>query len=610
LTNPVPFKSILELDKQQVVNMNHLPLFVCIITLCTIGISGCQSEAPTNAKAEVAFKHQDNVVYARLPAEPDNLNPCLATNTYSRAIYEQLFLNLLQFNPDDLVLTPELAKSRPEILETTDGVAYTFEILEAAKWDNGSPITARDFAFTLKAILNPKVNAAQVRSYLEFITDMVIDPENPKKFTVFTDGKYTIGEAVIGNIPPMPAYFYDPGGLLENITVKQLADEENVDGFAAQTPELETFARSFNSQSFAREKISGSGAYRFVEWVSGQKVVIEKKQGWWGEALATENPLLKAAPEKIVYKIIPDQIAMLAALKDQQIDVATQIDAKDFVDLKENTSVQPYFSLHAPVSLVYYFIGFNNKSPKLADKRVRRALAHLLDVDEVIESLYYGYAQRTVGPIHPVRPYYHKELKPIPFSPEQARQLLAEAGWEDTNNNGIVDKELNGQLVDLEIDYKISTTKFANNMAILFKENAKKAGVKLNIIPRDFSVLIQDTKKRDYEMYAGAWAQDPNVDDPKQLWHSESDTPDGGNRVSFINERADQLIEAIRTTLDEEKRNELFYEFQELIYEEQPYIFLIAPLERIAISKRFDASASSRRPGFFPNTFVQQDAKQ
>ena len=136
--------------------MNHLPLFVYIIAIFTIGITGCQEPASSNEQKQVTFKHQDNVVYARLPAEPDNLNPCLATNTYSRAIYEQIFLNLLQFNPDDLVLTPELAKSRPEITETEDGAAYTFEIIDEAKWDNGSPITAHDFAFTLKAASQPQ----------------------------------------------------------------------------------------------------------------------------------------------------------------------------------------------------------------------------------------------------------------------------------------------------------------------------------------------------------------------------------------------------------------------------------------------------------------------
>lgn len=318
---------------------------------------------------------------------------------------------------------------------------------------------------------------------------------------------------------------------------------------------------------------------------------------------------MRAYPDKLSFLIIPDQSAAVVALKDQQVDVAGQIDAKDFTDLRENELINRLYNLHTPSSMVFYFIGLNNKKPRLADRRVRRALAHLVDVPALIDDLFYGLAERTVGPFHPAKPYYHKGLKPIEFDPEKARSLLAEAGWEDTNGNGIVDKEINGVLTEMELEYKISaSSKFANSQALLFQDDAKKAGVKINIVPKEFTVMIDDAKKRDYELYSGAWAQDPTIDDPKQLWHSESDTPDGGNRVSFTNAEADRLIEEIRVTLDEGKRNQLYKEFQELIYEEQPYIFLFAPLERIAISKRFRAEATVRRPGFLVNNFIKREA--
>jgi len=583
--------------------MKKIPFLLVITAFCIFG-TGCQEESASNNES-ITFKNTDNTVYARLPAEPDRINPCLATSTYSRVIYEQIFLNLLHFDPNTLELSPQLATARPVIEESPEGnVSYTFEIHDNAAWDNGEPITGHDYAFTIKALLNPKVKSAHIRAYIDFISELEIDPENPRKFTVHTDGKYIIGEAVISGIPPMPAYFYDPNGLLKDYTVKQMANEESLKQIEAESDNLQTFADAFNDQAFSREKISGSGPYRFIEWVTGQRIELEKKENWWGEGMAEEFPLLEARPNKLVFKIIPDQNAMMAALKDQQIDVASQIDPKGFIDLKDNEIIKDYFSLHTPSSMVYYYVGLNNKNPKLADKRVRTALSHLVNVDELIETLFYGLGERTVGPIHPAKPYYNKALTPIPYDPEKARALLSEAGWEDTNNNGIVDKTIDGQLVEMELDYTISNaSKFANGHAVIFKEDAKKAGISINIIPKEFSVLIEDTKRRDFEMYTGAWAQDPTVDDPKQLWHSESDTPDGGNRVGFSSAKADSLIEEIRITLDEEKRNQLFKEFQRVVYEEQPYIFLIAPKERIAISKRFEAETSSRRPGFFVNTF-------
>jgi len=589
---------------------------ISLLTAALIFLAACKGDKPKeDALDSTLFKHQDNTVYARLPAEPDRLNLLLSTNVYARVVNEQIFLNLLHFDPKTLELAPQLAKARPTVEEIASGeyqggVAYTFEIHDEANWDNGQPITAKDFVFTLKALFNPRVNAANVRAYLDNIKDVRIDPANSKKFTVFADKKYIIGETAVSNIPILPEYIYDPNGLLKDIPLRSLADPTVAGQLAEGNKAVQDFADAFNSPRYSREKgsIAGAGPYEFEEWVTGQRIVLNRKKNWWGDKLTAQYPLLHAYPDKLTFLIIPDQGAAVVALKDQQIDVTSQIDATDFIGLRENELVNKLYELHTPSSLGYYYIGLNNKKPKLADKRVRRALAHLVDVPALIDDLYYGLAERTVGPFHPTKPYYHKGLKPIDFNPEKARALLAEAGWEDTNGNGIVDKEINGQRVEMELEYKISAaSKFTNSQALLFQNDAKKAGVKINIVSREFTVMIDDTKKRDYEIYSGAWAQDPVVDDPKQLWHSESDSPDGGNRVSFNNARADSLIEEIRVTLDESKRNQLYKDFQELIYEEQPYIFLFSPLERIAVSRRFEAETSARRPGFFVNSFIQRE---
>ncbi len=588
---------------------------ISLLAIILAFLAACKGDKPKEDAVDTSiFKNQDNTVYARLPAEPDRLNPIISTNVYARVVNEQIFLYLLHFDPQTLELQPQLAKGRPKVEELSNGeyaggVAYTFEIHEEASWDNGQPITARDFEFTLKALFNPKVNAAGVRAYLDYIRDVQPDPGNPKRFTVFTDKKYIIGETAVSNIPILPEYIYDPGGLLKTISLKELADPARAEQLAKENRAVQDFADAFNSPRFSREKgfIAGSGPYEFEEWATGQRIILNRKKNWWGDKLAEQYPLLQAFPDKLVFMIIPDQSAAIVALKDQQVDVTSQIDAKDFVDLRGNEMVNQLYQLHTPSSLVYYFIGINNKKDKLADKRVRRALAHLVDVPSLVDGLFYGLAERTVGPFHPAKPYYHKGLEPIPFDPEKARALLAEAGWEDTNGNGIADKEINGQRVEMELEFKISSaSKFANSHALLFQEDAKKAGVAVNIVPKEFTVLIDDTKKRDYELYSGAWAQDPVIDDPKQLWHSESDTPDGSNRVGFTNARADSLIEEIRVTLNEGKRNQLYKEFQELVYDEQPYVFLFSPLERIAISRRFEAQPSARRPGFIVNGFKQR----
>jgi peptide/nickel transport system substrate-binding protein len=581
------------------------------LSLCLVQCSSCnrdQAEQQTD-ESTVEFS-KENTATVRLPAEPDKINPLVTTSVYSRIVYEPIFLYLLQFDPQSLEIAPQLAKSRPQIEELTDGpfaggVAYTFEILDEAVWDDGTPILAKDFEFTLKALFNPLVNAAPVRAYLEFIRGMEIDADNPKKFTVYTNQKYIVGEAAIGNIPIYPTYVYDKDGLMSDYALSDLTNPDK-SAELSEDENIKAFADTFNSAEYGREKgnVVGSGAYSFESWESGQRIVLKKKENWWGDKL--DNPLLAAYPDQIIYKIIPDQTTTVAAIKAQEIDVTAQIDAKDFTDMKDDEIVNKYFNLYSPTALQYYYIGMNTKdrTGKLSDKRVRRALAHLVDVDQLINDLFYGLAERTVGPIHPSKSYYNKDLKPIEYNVEKAQGLLAAAGWEDSDGNGILDKEIDGEQVDLKISYiTTSTSKFGRSLAEILTANFKKAGVELDVELLEFRQLIERLRSRDYEMNSGGWGQDPVPTDLKQIWHTESDRPDGSNRVGFGNAESDALIDQIRVTLDEDERVDMYMRIQEMIYEEQPYIFLFSPRERIAIHKRFNTSITSLRPGYVVNDF-------
>lgn len=592
---------------QEIMTLHHA-LIVGFLTLLLL--ASCGSEPP---REEVTFKNTDNTVYARLPSEPDHLNPLITINTYAGIVNSLLFSNLLAFDPQSLELEPQLAKAPAEITQIeegpyTGGVAYTFEIFEEAAWDDGAPVTAHDVAFTLKALFNPLVNSGPIRSYLEFVRDIRIDPENPRRFTVLTDRPYIIAEAAISNTVVLPRRTYDPEDLLSNYALSQFTDPAEA-AQLAQDADIQRFAELFNSPAYARDpgKISGSGAYRLETWETSQRIVLTRKKDWWADGLAGDDRLLDARPDKIVFRIVPEQVTALAALKDESLDAGSQLDTKDFIDLQQNEAFTRRFNLHSPPTLTYYYIGINTRDPKLTDQRVRRALAHLVDVDELIRSLYNGLAERTVGPFHPAKSYYHDSLPLIDFDLARARELLAEAGWQDSNGNGIVDKEIDGERTELKLRYLASAgSQFAQNLALLLQDNFRKAGIELTVDSKEYSVLIDDLKRRDFDLFGSGWGQSPVVDDPKQIWHTDSDTPDGANRVGFGDAESDALIEEIRVTLDPAQRAQLYRRFQEIVYEEQPYIFLFTPQERIVISKRFAAEPSVLRPGFFVNEFDLQ----
>ncbi len=115
---------------------------------------------------------------------------------------------------------------------------------------------------------------------------------------------------------------------------------------------------------------------------------------------------------------------------------------------------------------------------------------------------------------------------------------------------------------------------------------------------------MDDIQKRDFELMSLTWQQSPADDDLTQIWHSKSDTADGSNRVGFNNPEADKIIDELRVCMDEEKRRELYLRVQEIIADEQPYIFLVTPSERIIINKKFtNTQVSTARPGFRAGEF-------
>ncbi len=571
-------------------------------------ITACGKDSKTTT---VDFKRTDNAVLVRLRVEPDRLNPVLATSNYATQVNSQIFLSLLTADPYSYEITPLLAKARPVVADITDGpyqggVSYTFEIHDEAVWDNGAPVTAQDYIFTLKAALNPRVQAQRLRPYLAFIKDVRVDASNPKKFTVFTDEKYILGEEAVGAaLGVLPEYVYDPQGLMRTIPLTDLTDFEKAETIAASNQALQQFAEAFNSPQFSREKgyVVGCGPYQFEGWETGQRITLSKKNNWWGDKLARKYPALRALPERLEYRPVPEAATALAALKAEELDAMSEIDVKDFIEVRDAAFTKERYNFFTPPALAYVGLYLNNKNPKLNDKRVRRAIAHAIHVDEIIETVYNGFGQRLAVPVNPAADYYDKNLKPIAFDINKAKTLLSEAGWKDTNNDGIVDKEINGERVALSLTcFVAANSETGRNALLLAQGTLRQAGINLEIAAKEFSVIMDDVRKENYEMAAGGRTISPLFWEPKQDWHSESITG-GDNHNKFQNAQADKLIDEIRVTLNDKKRDALYKQLQAILYEEQPGVIWFSPTARIAIHKRFDAKPSSITPGYIVSDF-------
>ncbi len=589
--------------------MKKFSHYFILLTAILFFIPSCTPDKDTNAGKEDQGPFE---LSSRLRSEPDRLNPIMTGDAGALHVNYKIFPSLLDKDPFSLELTPMLAKARPtlEVLKKGeyDGDAthkFTFEILDEAVWDNGKPVLASDYLFTLKAIFNPEVTGAEMfRGIMPFIKDMIIDADNPKKFSVYVKGVFRSESGAGFYI--LPEHVYDPKSIMRNFKLRNLIDKKAYEKIK-DDPRLKEFGTHFMDPKYSREVIESCGAYKFVSWTTDQEIVLEKKKNWWGDKLASKNPALTAVPDKITFKIIKDETAALTAMKDGALDIAGALTVSGYEDVK-NGNLADQFNFYTPVRALYSYLGLNTKRPHLSDKRVRRAIAHVTDVDEIIKVLQKGDAEQLVSFLEPDAPYNNNNLKPIPFDIEKAKSLLAEAGWKDSNGDGIVDKKINGQSTELIV--KILATPASTNappLASLLAESAKKAGIRFELEIVDASRIREVLAKRDFDAWFAAVGWDLEEYDPYQLFHTDSDTPEGRNRAGFGNAASNAVIEEIRSTDNPTRRVELYHQLQEMVYDEQPIVFLYVPKDRIITSKRLDnVKTSMRYPAYFENYFTRK----
>lgn len=238
--------------------------------------------------------------------------------------------------------------------------------------------------------------------------------------------------------------------------------------------------------------------------------------------------------------------------------------------------------------LGYQGIGMNYADPILKDTVVRRALAHLINVDQLIEKVFYGFAQRTIGSIQPGKPYYNNNIKPYTYNPELAMMMLAERGWKDSDNDGILDKVIDGKKTDFEVTFTYNSGNSVREMVgLLFQRACYIAGIKVNVKPMDWSLFLDDLKKHKCQMWYQGWVSNPGLDDDKQIYYTSS-AIDGGNYMNFGNAKTDKIIDDIRVEMDSAKRNAMYMEWQEIQNADLPYIYLYIQTFRNCVHKRFE----------------------
>ena len=514
-------------------------------------------------------------------SDPEQLNPLTSNDAGSASILNSIFETLLDHHPQTLELRPQLATARPQISD--DKLTYTFTLRRDAHFQDGKPLTGQDVLFSLKAIKNPWVNAPFLRVYYQSL----VQAELVDDYTLRLVAKepYFLNETVLGQILVLPRHYYDPDGSMDSLNVTELAAMRPGDAAAEASPQgmqARKFAEQFNT-NFSRNPM-GSGPYKFHSWQTGQAVVLQRDPHYWGVGKeGMDQPYI----DQRTLRVFNNPDAALVALKAGEVDTMGLMPIQH---LKQTSGARfdKQFAKHLFFTPSYSYIGWNNAHPIFSDRRVRQAMTYLTNRQQMVKTLLFELGEVVNGPIYLFRPEYDKTLVPYPYDPQKALQLLGEAGWKDTDGDGILDKMIDGQKVPFRFEIKFNSgNEIRKSVALTLQDELKKHGIDANVRQLDWTIYLDDVRNHKFEAVILGWGMPAIEPDEYQVWHSSQAENKGSNHVSYKNTRADALLEEYRRTFDAQKRVELYREFQQILHQEQPYTFLFIQKAILAVDRRF-----------------------
>jgi peptide/nickel transport system substrate-binding protein len=514
-------------------------------------------------------------------SDPENLNPLTSNDAGSTEVLNWILPSLIGVDPATLEQRPMLAEALPTI--SSDFLSFTFRLRPGITFSDGRPMSAEDVVFTLKAILNPAVQAPHLRNYFDSVADAVALDEHTVEIRcrkLFFRNPWDLG-----GIQPLPRHYYDPSNQLDGISVSEIV------GWDSLAPEekkrAEAFAKAFN-EDFQRRPM-GPGAYVLAnpetDWKTGERIVLTHRDDFWAPG---RSDLGDGWVDRIVFRIVNDMNAALVGLKGRDIDVMG-LTPIQYMRETNSAKFKRQTGKNARDSAAYGYIAWNQRRPAFADRRVRQALSHLVDRRNLIEKVMFGLAVPVEGHISPLRKEYNRDLEPWPFDPERARALLAEAGWSDSNGDRVLDKEIDGKRVPLRFEIISNAgNDQRKQIGLVVIDEFKRQGIDASFRSIDWSIMLDKVRNFDFDAVILGWVPPAAVPpDAYQVWHSSQAVENGSNYTNFRNAEVDSILERYREEFDEARRIELYRRFQEILYEEQPYTFLFSSKSLAAWDLRF-----------------------
>jgi peptide/nickel transport system substrate-binding protein len=479
------------------------------------------------------------------------LTPLVSSDAYASEVQTYVLESLLTRHPETLEWQGLIAKDNGWSV-SDDGLTITFQMREDLKFSDGQSMTAEDAAFTFNFLMNEKIAAPRWRAYFTKIDS--VEATEPYVVRFRFKEPYFQSLELAGTMPILPKHFY-----------------------ANYLKQPQRFNQSTGL-------LVGSGPYRLEDsegWTPDAGVVeLERNPYYWGPVLPPFNTLL--------WKVIENETAQLTSFLNGDIDLygARPREYEDLLadkDLSQRTHNLEYMSPTAG----YSYVGWNqerNGEPTLfADKRVRQAMTYLTDRERIVEEIMLGYAEVAMSPFSPRSRQHNEDLEPREYNLKKAKQLLAAAGYKDRDGNGVLE-DAEGAPFKFDLVY-FQEDEDTQRVVLFLRDLYARAGVLMIPKPTEWSVMIDLLQRKNFDAITLAWTSGVETD-IYQMFHSSQTVRGGDNFVNYKNPRLDAVIETARATVDEKDRMPLWRKAERILYEDQPYTFLMRRESLVFIDDR------------------------
>jgi peptide/nickel transport system substrate-binding protein len=479
----------------------------------------------------LAQDNGDAIVSASI-ADARNLLPMLASDSASAEISGMIFNGLIKYDKD-INLVGDLAESW-EILD--GGLVIVFHLRKNVLWQDGHPFMAHDVEFTYQKMIDPNVR-----------TPYGGDFERVKSFEVIDD--YTVRVTYKEAFAPGLASW----GM--SIIPKHLLEGQDL-----------------NTTGFSRKPV-GTGSYRFKNWKVQEKIELISNSDYF-----EHRPYI----DRTVTRIIPDESTIFLELQTQGIDSAG-LTPLQYSRQTDTAFFRKYYRKFQLPGFNYTYLGYNLSDPKFSDKRVRQALNLAVDKQEIIDVVLLGFGVISTGPFVPQSWAYNQSIKPADFDPQKARSLLSEAGWKK-NKDGLLEKD--GRVFEFTLVTNQGNEQ-RQKTAEIIQRRLKDIGIRVKIKVVEWSVFLSEyIDRKNFEAILLGWSvsREPDIYD---IWYSAKTKLGEFNFIGYSNEEVDKLLLEGRRTFDQRERQKIYHRIHEMIYDDQPYMFLFTSESLSLLHNRF-----------------------